>query len=124
MTADREMFYRIVVDGVGIYEAVDKYCPKDDPRRRNKPDGSWLPKKGLAYPGGVSFWSTRGLQKYRASGLLDWHTAMVHGKIEVLMTTRPVEVLYEDVYQIIVDPEMLNEITRVPLADFLREKHA
>ena len=37
-------YYRFVVGDKGIYEAVEHDCPKSDARRKNKPDGSWLPK--------------------------------------------------------------------------------
>lgn len=98
-----EKFYRVTVDGLGIYEAVDQDCPKDDPRRTNKPDGSWLPKKGLDYPGAISYWSEFGFDRYRKSGLMDWHTSVVKGEVEVAEISRPPEVLYEDEYQIIIN---------------------
>jgi len=52
-------FYRFEVEtnnsSVGIYEAVDRDCSRDDIRRQKKPDGSWLPKVGMDYPGAISF---------------------------------------------------------------------
>ena len=97
-------YYRFSVNGLGIYEAVNKDCPKDDPRRANKPDGSWLPKKGTEYPGSVSFWTEKGLEKYKESGLEAWHASVVKGNVEMTEIQRPAEVLYEDEYQIIVRP--------------------
>lgn len=114
-----EKFYRFVVDGIGIYEAVDRDCPKDDPRRENKPDGSWLPKKGLDYPGAISFWSKYGLKKYRESGLMQWHISVVKGKTEVIIINRPAEILYEDEYQIICRPEVAEELDRISVEKFL-----
>jgi hypothetical protein len=53
-------FYRFLSGERGIYEAVDIDCPKDiDERRKNKPDGSWLPKVGQKYPGAI-FLDTEG----------------------------------------------------------------
>ncbi len=98
-----EKFYRVTAGGVGIYEAVDRDCPKDDPRRADKPDGSWLPKKGVDFPGAVSYWSQYGFDKYRESGLMDWHTSVVKDGVEVAEISRPPEVLYEDEYQIIIN---------------------
>ena len=115
-----EKFCRIVVDGVGIYEIVDRDCPKDDPRRENKPDGSWLPKKGLDYSRAISFWSEYGLKKYRESGLMNWRTSVVKGKIEVITINRPAEILYEDEYQIILSLEVITETSRESLDEFLR----
>ncbi len=97
-----EKFTRVTVGGIGIYEAVDRDCPKDDPRRAAKPNGSWLPKKGLDFPDGISYWSDYGLKVYRESGLMDWHAAVVMGKVEETTIDRPASILYEDEYQIIV----------------------
>ncbi len=97
--------YRITVDGAGIYEVVSKDCPKDDPRRANKPDGGWLIKKGLEFPRSVSFWTENGFRKYKDSGLFDWHKSVIKGKILIEEIPRPIpgDVLYEDEYQIIVN---------------------
>ncbi|MSR71049.1 MAG: hypothetical protein EXS50_00035 [Candidatus Taylorbacteria bacterium] len=107
MVLNNSKFYRFEVDGIGIYEAVDRDCKKDDSRRANKPDGSWLPKKGINYLGAVSFWSEVGLQRYRDSGLLDWHKSVLNGEVRMITIGRPVEILYEDEYQIIIKPELL-----------------
>ncbi len=98
-----EKFYRVTVDGLGIYEAVDRDCSKDDPRRADKPDGSWLPKKGVDFPGAISYWSKFGFDRYRESGLMDWHASVVKGEVEVTEISRPSQVLYEDEYQIIIN---------------------
>ena len=118
MPATREKFYRIVVGDVGIYEAVFRDCPKDDPRRAHKPDGGWLPRVGEDYPGAISFWSEFGLRKYHDSGLLDWHVSVVRGVVEVVMVTRPMAVVYEDEYQIICMPDALKEVGRISINDF------
>lgn len=96
------ILYRVTSDGVGIYEAVEKLCPKDDPRRVDKPDGSWLSKKGKDFPDGVSFWTEKGLDKYKESGLYDWHKMIVGDKVGLEEIKRPVDVLYEDEYQVII----------------------
>lgn len=96
-------FYRVTVDGVGIYEAVDRDCSKGDPRRVNKPDGSWLPKKGLDYPGAISYWTEAGWKKYQESGLYDWHKSVVDGPVTVeTLAEKPQTVFHEDDLQIIV----------------------
>ncbi|MFA6898260.1 MAG: hypothetical protein WC250_02540, partial [Candidatus Paceibacterota bacterium] len=92
--SESEKFYRIVVGDVGVYEAVEKDCPRNDPRRGNKPDGSWLPKKGLDYPGAISYWTEYGLRKYRESGLMSWHASVVNGKTHIITINRPARVLY------------------------------
>ncbi|PJE64630.1 MAG: hypothetical protein COU90_02200 [Candidatus Ryanbacteria bacterium CG10_big_fil_rev_8_21_14_0_10_43_42] len=120
MGSENEKFYRIVVNGVGIYEAVDRDCPKNDSRRKDKPDGSWLPKKGLDYPEAISFWSEYGLRKYRESGLMNWYVSVVGGEVEVVTINRPTDILYEDEYQIIVKPEAAVEISRKSLEKFIR----
>lgn len=102
MEAKANTYYRVVVDGIGIYEAVDNDCPKDDPRREVKPDGSWLAKKGIDFPGSISYWTAAGFQKYNDSGLFDWHRSVVDGVIEISTTSRPDDILYEDEYQILI----------------------
>lgn len=117
MRDNKEQFYRLVVGGVGIYEAVDRDCPKDDSRRKNKPDGTWLPRKGQDYPGAISFWSEYGLKRYFSSGLMGWHVTVVRGTVEVIIIKRPLEILYEDEYQIICKTEVIKEKTQVPLKE-------
>lgn len=104
MEPNLEKIYRVMVGDKGIFEAVDTDCPKGDSRRANKPDGSWLPKKGTDYPGAVSFWTERGFQKYKDSGLMDWHMSVVNGKVEIITIDRPDNILHEDEWQVIVDP--------------------
>ena len=106
----KEVFYRVVVDGVGVYAAVDRDCPEGDSRRTAKPDGAWLPKEGTEYPGAVSFWTEYGWKKYKNSGLMDWHTSVVKGNVEILKMGRPPDLLYEDEYQIIVTPGAVQQI--------------
>ncbi len=97
-----EKFYRVVCDDVGIYEAVDKFCPRSDERRKNKPDGSWLPKVGQNFPDAISYWTEKGFQKYKNSGLFDWHKGVIDGKIKILeLNKKPENILYKDEFQII-----------------------
>lgn len=93
--------YRFVCRNIGVYEAVDKYCPRDDERRRNKPDGSWLPKVGTKYPGAISYWTERGLKKYIESGLYAWHTSVIPDKVEVYVSEPIENPLYNDELQVI-----------------------
>lgn len=113
-------YYRFVTNGVGIYEAVERDCPRNDSRRLNKPDGSWLPKRGVDYPGAVSFWTDFGLKKYFDSGLLKWHRSVIKGNIEVVMINRPEEILYEDEYQIILDNKFVKVKSQISLDDFIK----
>ena len=95
-------FYRVTVEGKGIYEAVDEHCPKDDPRRATKPDGSWLNKVGHKYPGAISFWTEEGYRKYCESGLAAWHASVVEGEVETEEFEEPLKnILYKDEYQLI-----------------------
>ncbi len=116
-----EHFYRFVVGNVGIYEAVDKDCPKEpyDARRDSKPDGSWVPKKGPDFPGAISFWTKKGLTQYMESGLCAWHVSVVKGDVHVEQTARPGSILYEDEYQIIVDPTVVRTENRQAYTDFI-----
>lgn len=119
MENNGERFYRFFVGNKGIYEAVDRDCPKNDPRRGHKPDGSWLPKKGLDYPGAISFWSEHGLKRYQESGLMDWHRSVVGDEVQIIIIRRPNKVLHEDEYQIIAESKGVVEISRQSLEDFL-----
>jgi hypothetical protein len=100
-------FYRIESNGKGIYEAVEKDCPRDDCRRQSKPDGSWLPKVGPQYPNAISFWSENGLKKYVLSGLFDWHRNVVSAPISVRILEHCDNILYQDEFQVVVDPELI-----------------
>lgn len=115
-------FYRVTCDGIGIYEAVDKYCKKEDERRKNKPDGSWLPKVGVDFPGKVSFWTEKGFKKYQESGLFDWHKSVVEGEIKIIeINHKPENILYEDDYQIIFEyqRQTILETSKFTFLDFL-----
>jgi aminoglycoside phosphotransferase (APT) family kinase protein len=95
------VFTRFECNGVGIYEAVDKHCPRNDERRKTKPDGSWLPRVGEKFPGANSFWKPHGLKTYSESGLRAWHESVVP-KIELhVFNPGEIEVLYQDDFQII-----------------------
>jgi hypothetical protein len=96
-------WYRVTVDDVGIYEAVDRDCPRYSDCRNSKPDGSWLQKVGSKYPGAISYWTECGWKKYNDSGLYDWHKSVVKGEVRIeSVIDKPENVLYEDEYQIIV----------------------
>lgn len=98
-------WYRVTVDGIGIYEAVDRDCPRDSDFRKNKPDGSWLPKEGLKSPGAISYWTDYGWQKYNESGLFNWHESVVRGEVKVeTLKEKPPNILFEDKYQMIIKP--------------------
>lgn len=105
-----EKVYRFVCNDIGIYEAVDKQCPRNDQRREGKPDGSWLPKVGTKFPGAISFWKEKGLKSYRESGLRDWHYSVVEGQSKLLIAERPQKILYEDEYQIICESDIVKII--------------
>ena len=95
-------YYRFEVDGVGIYAKVEIDCPRDDRRRVHKPDGSWLNKVGMDYPGGASYWTEVGLERYVSSGLLWWHASVVVGRVEMFVLAElPEELLYSDDHQVI-----------------------
>ncbi len=114
-------YYRFITSSVGIYEAIQSGVAMNDSRRLNKPDGSWLPKKGLDYPGAISFWTDYGLKKYSGSGLLNWHKSVIKGNIEVVIIDRPAEILYEDEYQIIFDRKFLKVKDQLNLDRFLEK---
>tara|TARA_B100000745_G_scaffold294549_1_gene237651 strand:+ start:13106 stop:13423 length:318 start_codon:yes stop_codon:yes gene_type:complete len=96
-------FYRVTTNGTGIYEAVDRDCPKDSNLRKNKPDGSWLPKKGSQFPGAISYWTEYGWNKYQDSGLFKWQESVTSGETEVeILDQKPSDILYEDEYQLII----------------------
>ena len=99
------MFYRFTAGGRGIYEAVEFDCPRSDARRVGKPDGAWLPRVGIKYSGGVSFWTEAGLRRYVESGLQAWHASVVKAPVEVHIGIEPKEILYSDTFQIICMPE-------------------
>lgn len=116
-----ELFYRVISGNLGIYEAVDKDCPKTDSRRSNKPDGSWLPKVGMNYPGAISFWKDFGFSKYIESGLLNWHTSVVNEPVFVQTIKKPDHVLYEDEFQIICNSKSVEVLAKIPIKDFLNK---
>lgn len=106
----KEYFYRFLVDGIGVYEKVETDCPKHDTRRKNKPDGSWLPKVGQKFPGAISFWTQKGLKKYEKSGLRVWHQSVTTGNNELLTITKPSQIIYQDDWQIICSINAINII--------------
>lgn len=114
-----EILTRFSSAGLGIYEAVERDCPRNDSRRARKPDGAWLAKIGPRFPGAVSFWTRQGLRTYLESGLLHWHRRVVANPVRVLELRRPGRVLYEDVHQVILDPAALPPTVESELDDFL-----
>lgn len=116
-------FYRFVVKDKGIYEAVDIDCPRGDERRKQKPDGSWLTKIGITYPGAISFWTKKGMLKYLKSGLMKWHASVVNGLVEVVIIGKPKNILYKDENQIIIYPKELKIKEKLKLEDFLKNKN-
>ena len=117
---EMEEYYRITVGKEGIYEAVEKYCPNNDIRRKKKPDGSWLKKAGINYPRAISFWTKTGVKRYIESGLLQWHSSVVRGKPNVSITEKPDKILYQDKNQIICNPEGIVVKETLPLKKFLQ----
>ena len=111
-----------MVGTLGIYDAVERDCPRGDPRRFNKPDGSWLAKAGPKYPGAVSYWSEHGLRRYITSGLCAWHARVVDAPVEVTVIEKPERTLYEDEYQVIISPETACVIETIDLDHFLERE--
>lgn len=97
--------YRFESDGMGIYAAVERDCPRDDIRRHGKPDGAWLPRVGPKFPGAVSYFTETGLAKYVGSGLMSWHCKVVQHKATILETRLKGKALYADRFQVICDPK-------------------
>lgn len=112
-------YYRVVSGTIGIYEAVDRDCPYDDPRRAAKPDGSWLPKIGSQFGGAISLWTKAGLNKYVSSGLLQWHATVVRRSPTVLRATVEGPVLYADLYQVICYPSSVHIVSEEVWTGFL-----
>jgi len=117
-------YYRFVVNDKGIYEAVECDCPKTDLRRKNKPDGSWLTKIGIKYPGAISFWTKPGLKKYLQSGLMGWHKSVVKGEVKIIIIEEPKNILFRDQDQIIVNPKDIQIKKTISLKDFFKTKIA
>ena len=114
-------YYRVVSGTMGIYEAVDKECPDDDPRRVNKPDGAWLPKIGQRFGGAISCWTRAGLNQYVGSGLLQWHASVVRQAPTVLRVAIDGQILYSDMYQVICYPDAVRIISEEDWVGFLSE---
>lgn len=98
-------FFRFIAGDIGVYEAVDRACPRDDRRRQLKPDGSWLPRVGEKYPGAISFWTKFGLEKYLMSGLQEWHRSVLTQPLSLLVAAGIEKPIYEDQYQVICNPD-------------------
>lgn len=117
-----EQFYRFVSGSVGVYEAVDRDCPKNDSLRSGKPDGSWLPKVGPKFPGAISFWTEFGLNTYMQSGLLNWHRSVVKIPIQVRIVQKPTNILYQDKFQIICAEEPITIIQELGVGELILMK--
>lgn len=112
-------YFRFVVGDIGIYEAVDRDCPRSDLRRTMKPDGAWLPRVGEKYPGAVSFWTKFGLEKYLNSGLQEWHRSVAGEPVSVLVAESVGSNLYEDEYQVICQGD--HKVSQCSWEQFARE---
>ena len=115
-------FYRFEVDEVGIYEAVERDCPRDDNRRNNKPDGSWLPKVGPQFPGAISYWTEYGLRKYLDSGLFHWHRTVVSNPVSVIVEDDFHEILFQDNFQVVVNAGTTQSSIRKSAFEFICDK--
>ncbi len=115
-------YYRVVSGAAGIYEAVDRDCPRDDPRRADKPDGLWLPKVGQKFTGAISFWTRAGLDRYDESGLLHWHASVVCEAPRILLETIHGSILYSDLYQAICQPEAADIVSELDLQTYMRQR--
>ena len=112
-------YYRILSGDRGIYEAVDRDCSREDPRRSHKPDGYWLARVGPQFPDAISFWTREGLQKYVESGLFSWHTSVVKDEVSVLTAEAPPRIVYSDPFQILCKPEGIPILRNDALSVFL-----
>lgn len=115
-------YYRVVSGTAGIYEAVDRDCPSDDPRRSHKPDGAWLPKVGHRFGGAISFWTETGLNRYMECGLFSWHASVVRERPAVLCASIQGPVLYSDPYQIICHLKAAHIMSETDWAVFLSQR--
>ncbi len=114
----KQKYYRFVVSKQGIYEVVYQIDPeRNSPKRANKPDGSWLPRIGENYPGAISFWTEKGLNKYKKTGLMKWHIDFVSQPVEVLIGVDPQNILYEDDLQVICKKADIKIIKRMSASD-------
>ena len=116
-------YYRFIVSKIGIYEAVESDCPRTYIRRKNKPDSSWLAKVGKDYPKAISFWTKEGLRRYIQSGLMERHTSVVKGKVEVIIAQEPNKILYKDEDQIIIEQNEVSLKKKLSLEEFLKNKN-
>lgn len=116
-------FHRFLSGNLGIYEGVDRDCPRSDPRRRLKPDGSWLPKVGEKFPGAISFWTEFGLEKYLHSGLQEWHRSVTNSPLQLLRAVSIEKPLYRDDFQVICLPEHVR-CERITFDTFAHEHNA
>ena len=115
----RELLYRFTAGGAGIYGAVERACPRTDPRRAVKPDGAWLERVGERYPGSVSYFTATGVARYRSSGLLEWHRSVIDSAVLVETARMRGTPLYADEDQILCSPEDIEPIETVSLNKFL-----
>lgn len=109
-------FYRFVSDDLGIYEAVDRDCPRTDGRRQIMPDDSWLNKVGEQFPGAASFWTEAGLKKYLESGIQEWHRSVLKQSPVILIADKIEAPLYQDAYQVITS--FIPDVRRIPWPTF------
>ena len=117
-----DKYYRVVVNGKGISQAVDELCPRGDPRRYTIPPHLWLAQVTQKYPNGTSYWTEEGIRKYKDSGLLDWHLSFIKdGQVVVLVAEKPKRIFYQDDYRVIADSSSVHLKTMILLEDFVKK---
>ena len=71
------------------------------------PDLNWFSEVGGIYPGAISYWTQKGFDKYKDSGLYDLHKKIFHPKdifiTEIDIDENSAYVLYKDEVQIIIN---------------------
>lgn len=112
-------FYRFVCGNVGIYEAVDRDCPRSDARREGKPDAAWLPKVGPKFLGAISFWTEHGLRQYLRSGLQVWHCSVVDEDVSIVVAPEIERTLHSDDFQVICEQGAVRNSSQMCLEEFL-----
>lgn len=107
------------VSGTGVFEAVQRDCPKEDPRWKVAPDESWHTPIGEPFPGCQSWWTEDGMREYVLSGLQDWHRSVVAEPIQVTVARINNGAKYTDGVQIISEPEHFRPLETLPLDEFI-----
>jgi putative hydrolase of the HAD superfamily len=116
MTSIDQHLYRFEANGLGIYAAVERDCPRDDGRRNGKPDGSWLPRVGPKYPGAISLFTETGLAKYWGSGLMHWHASVTAAPMRAWRATQQGAMHHRDRFQIITEPGNVSFVEEIEIS--------